>query len=166
MIKFSLRCADGHEFESWFKEGVAFDAQAGAGLISCPVCQSASVSKAIMAPALARRDRFNEAPAVSAQAAPSQGAAAPDVPAVAGGPVEIFSAADAKLREMVAAFRQRVLENSDDLGDKLAEEALKIHHGLAPDRPIHGQASYENVRLLIEEGVNILPLPRAPGEFN
>ncbi|ACK52573.1 protein of unknown function DUF1178 [Methylocella silvestris BL2] len=166
MIKFSLRCANGHEFESWFKEGVAFDAQAEAGLISCPTCQSASVSKAIMAPALARRDRVEGPPAASAQGAPAQSAPAPDVPAPAGGPVEIFSAADTKLREMIAEFRQRVLDNSDDLGDKFAEEALKIHHGLAPDRPIHGQASHDNVRLLIEEGVNILPLPRAPGEFN
>ncbi len=165
MIKFSLRCANGHEFESWFRQGSDFEAQVEAGLISCPACQSVSIAKAIMAPALALRDR-PEAPPAAAQDAPGTSAPAPDAPAPAGGPVEIFSAADTKLRDMITAFRQRLVENSDDLGEKFAEEALKIHHGLAPDRPIHGQADHDSVRLLIEEGVRILPLPRAPGEFN
>lgn len=158
MIRFALRCAGGHQFESWFQNGSAFDSQAAAGLVSCPVCQSSAVSKAIMAPSLARRDR-EEVCAVGQQA-PAE--ASPE----ASAPVPMFNAADGEVRKMVVELRKRILETSDDLGPKFAEEALKIHHGLVPDRPIHGQASFEEARTLIEEGVKIMPLPRLPGEMN
>lgn len=158
MIKFALRCAEGHQFESWFQSGPAFDTQVSSGLVSCPICQSSSVSKAIMAPSLARGDR-EEASVVARQApvAPSSEGSAP---------VPMFNAVDSEVRRMVVELRNRILETSDDLGAKFAEEALKIHHGLVPDRPIHGQASLEEARTLIEEGVQIMPLPRLPGDLN
>lgn len=157
MIRYALQCANGHAFESWFQSGPAFDAQAAARLVSCPVCQSPDVVKSIMAPAVARSDRL-AAPAV--QGAPVQAEAA------SGANVALLSAADAERRAMVAELRRRILEHSTDLGSKFADEALKIHQGLVPDRPIHGQASVEEARLLVEEGVNIMPIPPLPGEFN
>ncbi len=155
MIKFALRCANGHDFESWFQSGAAFDAQSSSGLVACPICQTTSVAKAIMAPSLARRDRGAGAPVAEtpAEAEPSA-------------PVALVSAADAKTRAMIVELRKRILEQSDDLGANFAEEALKIHHGLVPDRPIHGQASAEEARTLVEEGVNIMPIPGLPGDLN
>jgi len=157
MIKYALHCANGHAFESWFQSGPVFDAQAASGLVSCPVCQSSAVAKAIMAPAVARGDR-GAAPII--RDAPAQ----PD--AAEGSNLALLSAADAERRAAIVELRRRILEHSADLGAKFAEEALKIHQGLVPDRPIHGQASVEEARVLIEEGVNIMPIPRLPGEFN
>ncbi|WP_395665125.1 DUF1178 family protein [Methylocella sp.] len=163
MIKFALRCDEGHEFESWFQLGAAFDAQAQAGLIRCPACGSASVSKAIMAPALARLSA-EETRAAESQAKDSDGAAAP-APAPQGGPV-LISAADANLRAVMDELRRHILENTDDLGDKFVEEAWRIHHGEAPDRAIRGQASADEARRLLEEGVLLTPLPRGPEDLN
>ncbi|MGO9674714.1 MAG: DUF1178 family protein [Methylocella sp.] len=157
MIKYALHCANGHAFESWFQSGPVFDAQAASGLVSCPVCQSSAVVKAIMAPAVARSDR-DGAPVICDAPAP------PD--ATKGQNVALLSAADAERRATIVELRRRILEHSVDLGAKFAEEALKIHQGIVPDRPIHGQASFEEARALIEEGVDIMPIPRLPGEFN
>lgn len=154
MIKFALRCSNGHEFESWFRDGGAFEAQAGAGMVSCAICQDGAVSKAIMAPALALKDRQEPRRGESAAASCASPAVSP------------CSKTDAEMRELTAELRRRILENSDNLGEAFAEEALKIHQGEAPDRPIHGQANLEEARLLVEEGVAIFPLPRAPGELN
>ncbi len=157
MIKFSLRCSNRHEFESWFQNGAVFEAQASSGLIACPICQCAKVSKAIMAPAIARRDRDEPAPECAASPPPHPEAAAP---------VALLSTADEKVRARIAELRQRILEHSDDLGADFAAEALKIHQGVVPDRPIHGRASLEEAHALIEEGVQIMPIPRAPGDLN
>ncbi len=154
MIRYALRCANGHGFESWFQSSVAFDAQAASALILCPVCQSSDVAKAIMAPALAH----------GATAAIDDAPALPHAPESAN--VALLSPADAERRTMIVELRRRILEHSADLGRNFPEEALKIHHGLVPDRPIHGEASVEDARLLIEEGVSIMPIPRLPGEFN
>lgn len=155
MIKFVLRCSEGHEAESWFHDGAAYDHQARQGLIRCPVCGSPSVSKAIMAPALVRGERAPETP----KRPPGGEAESLQPPAV-------FCAADEKLRALMKEFRRRVLEETVDLGDKFVEEALKIESGEAPDRAIRGQASAQDVRMLLEEGVRVLPVPRAPGDFN
>lgn len=116
MIKYALHCANGHAFESWFQSGPVFDAQAASGLVSCPVCQSSAVAKAIMAPAVARSDR-GAAPIV--RDAPAQ-------PEPAEGPnLALLSAADAERRAAIVELRRRILEHSADLGPKFAEEALK-----------------------------------------
>lgn len=158
MIKFALRCANGHGFESWFQSGAAFEAQTAAGLVACPACQTAAVEKAIMAPALARGP-------TAAPAAPPEAPAAPPGPAPAG-PLALLSAADGERRALIVELRRRILEQSTDLGGKFADEALKIHQGLAPDRAIHGEASFADATRLMEEGVFIMPIPRLPGELN
>jgi hypothetical protein len=152
MIRFALRCARGHEFETWFQSGAVFDAQAKAGLIACPLCRATEVSKAIMAPAVASRARIE--PSESAPKTKSQTA------------VALFGQRDLELRAMINAFRKRVFEVAEDVGTGFAEEARKIHDGLVPERAIHGQAKYEEARALLEEGVAILPLPPALDDFN
>lgn len=152
MIKFSLLCARGHEFQSWFQSGEAFEAQAKSGLVLCPLCQAAEVTKAIMAPAIASRGSASGAtPQAHPQSQPNA--------LLPGRHV-------AEMRETIEAFRNRVFENAEDVGMRFADEARNIHDGLAPMRPIHGRASFDDARALIEEGVAILPVPPLPEEYN
>ncbi len=154
MIKFALRCSNGDAFESWFKSGSAYDEQVSAGQVVCPICQCSSVTKAIMAPFLS--SRREDAGKDEEAAAP-----APVVPAAM-----IFSERDAHLREILAQLREHILATSDDLGSNFADEALRNHRGAAPERAIRGQASFDDIQLLADEGVRVLPVPRTPGDFN
>jgi hypothetical protein len=150
MIKFALLCARGHEFESWFQNGEAFETQSESGLVHCPFCQATQVTKAIMAPAITSRGEKERAdPATPAE---SQ--------------VALLDHRDLELRAMMDAVRKRIFDAADDVGARFPEEARKIHNGLVPERPIHGRASFEEARALIEEGVGIWPVPPLPDEHN
>jgi hypothetical protein len=153
MIKFALSCDGGHEFESWFQNGGAYEAQSKSGLIHCPICQTPRVAKAIMAPALAYHGRNEDVPA-------------PAVPVEPSTKVALIDDRDRELRTLIEDVRKRILEHTDNVGARFADEARRIHDGLAPDRAIHGQATSEEARALIEEGIAILPIPQLPGEFN
>ncbi|MEM9168405.1 MAG: DUF1178 family protein [Pseudomonadota bacterium] len=141
MIKYTLRCDANHEFEGWFRASDDFDAQAADGRLSCPVCGSSEVRKAIMAPAVAR----------TARPAANDAARAEKL---------------AKIREAIrdAAGRARayVEKNFDYVGPSFPEEARRIHYGETPERRIYGEASGEEARALADEGVEIAPLPAAP----
>ncbi|HET6378996.1 MAG TPA: DUF1178 family protein [Methylocella sp.] len=151
MIKYGLVCAQGHAFQSWFQSSAVFDAQAERGLILCPICQSPEVSKDIMAPAIAKQHgREPEAPPAS-QSQPA---------------VALLGEREKEIRAMIRALRARIFEVAEDVGPRFAEEARKIHEGLVPERPIHGQANYEDARALIEDGVAILPVPSLPEDQN
>ncbi|SFK75812.1 DUF1178 family protein [Methylocapsa palsarum] len=151
MIKFSLVCAKGHEFISWFRNGAAYESQTKAGLISCPECQETIVRKAIMAPAIAvTRPGEIKDPSASSESTP--------------GP--LLGEDDRTLRAAVEELRSRILEHSDDVGADFPREARKIHDGLVSERAIHGRASYEEARALIEDGIRILPLPTLPEDFH
>jgi hypothetical protein len=152
MIKFALLCARGHEFQSWFQSSEAFDTQVESGLVLCPLCQVAEVTKAIMAPAIASRGEAARAkPPAQAQSQTK---------------VALLDRRDRKSRAMIEAFRRRIFAEADDVGTSFPEEARKIHNGLVPERPIHGQASIGDARALIEEGVPVLPVPPSPDEYN
>lgn len=141
MIHFALVCDKDHGFEGWFSSGVEFDAQSARGLVECPVCGSHSVGKALMAPAIAAPRSPDERPlAMDPQKRDMM----------------------RKLREMVQAVRQ----NSEDVGDRFAEEARKIHLGESEVRGIVGRASGEDARALIEEGIEIAPLPEFPDDLS
>jgi hypothetical protein len=154
MIKFSLVCSGGHEFESWFQNGAAFDAQAKASLVSCPICHVTQVTKAIMSPAIAYRSHTGSAPVQSTPQNES------------GSSVALLSSRDQELRAMIEGVRKRILEQTDNVGADFFEEAQKMHHGLAPKRAIHGLASFEEASALLEEGIGILPIPPLPGDYN
>jgi hypothetical protein len=135
MIRYALLCEQAHEFEGWFGSSDDFDDQAGRGLLECPVCGSKSVSKQIMAPAVAgtrKRGASGEAPSRQ------------------------------MMMEAMGRMRRHVEENFDYVGDRFAREARDIHEGKSEERGIYGEASPQEVKALVEEGVPVAPLPPAP----
>lgn len=156
MIRYNLVCDHAHEFESWFATSSSFEEQAQRGFVTCPVCSSAKVARAIMAPNVARTDLGEKPSAASAsqEQAPAAGAAP--------GPALLIGEQEAALRSMVRELHRQVREKAEHVGERFAEEALKIHHGETDQRPIYGSASLEDARMLHDEGVEFMPLPRLP----
>lgn len=154
MIKYALVCEAEHEFESWFPSGESFDEQAKRGFVACPYCQSINVSKAIMAPNVARKDR---------DAAPAE---APALPAAAPQGVALLDEKQQQLRAMMRELHEKIVASSDDVGERFPEEARKMHEGEAPARSIRGKASFEEARSLLDEGIPVLPIPDLPEERN
>jgi hypothetical protein len=147
MIRFSLICEAGHEFDGWFASNDAFDTQKKRGLIDCPICGTAKVDKALMAPGVITSDRK----AAKSSGAPAQLVLDPER-------AEMM----AKLREMAKAVRA----NADYVGGDFAEEARRIHFGEADARGIYGEASADEVRGLLEDGVPVAPIPVLPEDRN
>lgn len=168
MIQYSLKCAEGHSFDSWFQSAAAFDKLAAAGMVSCAVCGSTEVTKAIMAPRV-RPGRK----AVSGVGEPEPQAAEASAPVSASAPVPAHAAAQhgpgllsrpsGEVEKAIAELRRKVEETSDYVGGDFVREARAMHLGEAPERAIHGEAKLEDARELIEEGVPVMPLPFRPG---
>ena len=153
MIRYALVCDAGHEFESWFPGASAYDEQARRGFVTCPMCNSAKVSKAIMAPSVARKDREEPQRA----------------PADAGPPPQQVALIDEKmqaLRAMMREMRAKIMEETTDVGAAFPEEARKMHDGVAEQRPIRGEASWEEAQALSEEGIDVMPIPFLPDDRN
>lgn len=148
MIKFHLICEHEHEFEGWFASNGEFQEQKKRDLLSCPICESGKVTKALMAPSV-RPSRKGNVPAPSTNVAMSGGA---------GIAAETLS----KLR----ALRKEIESVAENVGEKFPEEARKIHYGEAEARGIYGKASLEDAASLHEEGVNVFPLPELPEDKN
>jgi len=143
MIKYSLRCAQGHGFEAWFSNSGAYETQASARQILCPNCGNDGIQKALMTPnVVSGRSRETQAPS-------------PPAPNP-----------QAEIVAMVRRLREHVAQHSEYVGPRFAEEARKIHHEEAEPRGIHGEASEKDVKLLKEEGVEFYPLPALPEEHN
>jgi len=138
MIRYSLKCASGHGFESWFQSAEAFATLQGAGQVSCPVCGATKVEKELMAPAVH----------------PARKAAAAESPTLAEPANELEAA--------IAALKKQIEENSEYVGMNFAAEARRIHAGEAPERAIHGEAKPEDARKMLEEGLPVAPLPFLP----
>jgi hypothetical protein len=162
MIRYALVCDNAHEFESWFASSSSFEDQVRRGLVACPLCGSKHVDRAIMAPNVARTDRSARAIEVEPQVSPV--AAAP-TPAPAA-PAALMGEQEIALRQMLTDLHKHVAENAEHVGPRFADEALKIHHGESDSRPIYGEATSEDARMLHEEGVEFMPLPRLPGTSN
>lgn len=159
MIRYALVCDHAHEFESWFASSSSFEDQLRRGLVACPICDSKHVERAIMAPNVARTDR---GPRVVEAASETSPAAAPSAPA----PAALIGEKEIALRQMLTELHKHVAENAEHVGPRFADEALKIHHGESDSRPIYGEATSEDARMLHEEGVEFMPLPRLPGTSN
>ncbi len=164
MIRYALACDRAHEFESWFPSSDAYDAQRARGLVECPVCGSAKVEKQIMAPRVARTDK-GTAPNLPV---PVPAPAKPDAPEAspAPHPVALFSEKERELRAMVKALREHVEKTAEHVGGRFPDEARKMHYGEIEHRSIYGEATPAEARELIEEGVEIHPLPIVPDERN
>ena len=163
MIAFTLACEAGHEFESWFSSGAAFEQQAKRRLVACPLCGSPKVSKTVMAPSVARTDNRTRQQAV--ETAPPPPDATPHPPQ-APQPHAVLGEPERKLRDMIRTLRKHVAENADYVGRKFPEEARQMHHGEIEHRSIWGEASHEEAKALAEEGVEVHPLPMLPDERN
>lgn len=150
MIKYSLKCAAGHAFDSWFASADAYEALAEAGRLQCAVCGSTDVQKALMAP------RVTPSRSKSVQQAPGS----PVEPAIqTAAPAPNLSEPGSEMEAAIAEFRAKVEENTVDVGSSFAQEARAIHEGTAPERAIRGQANAKEARALLEDGVPVLPLP-------
>ena len=159
MIVFDLQCGDGaHVFEAWFGSSSDYEDQRERGLVSCPICGSADISKAVMAPAVgAKGNQVGEGSGAPTDAALPVSNANPD-------PAQMKA-----MLESLAKEQAKALENSDYVGDKFADEARAMHDGEIDDRPIHGQTSVEDAKALLEDGVPVAPLPlpiRSPKSEN
>ena len=152
MIRYALACEAGHEFESWFPASADYEAQRARGLVTCPVCDSPKVDKQIMAPSVARTDKTVGRPAA--------------VPAAAPQPMAMFSEKEREFRAMLKAFREHVTRNADYVGQSFADEARKMHYGETEHRSIYGEASLAEAKELLEEGIEVHPLPPVPDERN
>ena len=163
MIRYALACDTGHEFETWFPGSADYEAQLARGLVACPFCNSAKVEKQIMAPSIARKHR---APALPAPVTEAPGESAPQVPAPQAQPMAVFSEKEKEFRAMVKAFREHVTKNADYVGQGFADEARKMHYGEIEHRSIYGEANLAEARELLEEGIEVQPLPIVPDERN
>lgn len=153
MIRFALKCSQGHGFESWFASGAAYETLRAGGHLACPVCGDTGIEKALMTPALQPE---RAAPEVAPADPPS--APTPAIPEAG----TLMSTGDRALEEKLAALRRHVEENAEYVGKDFADEARQMHLGDAPERPIYGEARIEEARALVEEGVPVAPLPFLP----
>ncbi len=142
MIRYSLSCDNAHEFEGWFSESADFDRQVASGFLTCPVCNSAAISKLLMAPSVSTARKKDEMQTLAMDAARKE--------------------AMAKLKEAVDAIKA----NAEDVGAKFPEEARKIHYGEADARGIIGKATPDEAQALVDEGIEIAAIPVLPDDIN
>ena len=139
MIVFDLSCGGGHVFEAWFGSSDDYQQQRDRGLVSCPICGASEVDKAVMAPNVSPKGNSGTA------AVPMRNAPAPD-----------------EMKAMLTALAKaqaKVLAGSEHVGSRFADEARAIHEGDAPERQIHGQATREEAKALVADGIPVAPLP-------
>lgn len=138
MIQYTLKCDSGHHTESWFKSAAAYDALEAAGHLSCAVCGSVKISKALMAPRVVAKTEDTAAPQ------------------------PMLSKPDADVERAIAELRDKVEATSDYVGESFATEARAMHLGDVPERSIYGEARLDQAKELIEDGVPLMPLPFRP----
>jgi len=160
MIRYSLRCEAGHAFESWFQSSSAYEQQEKRKLVNCPACGSDKVERAIMAPQIvSKKGRDSTAPAPAPAPAASTEVTAP-------GSTPLMMAQERELRAKLKELRDHIVKNADNVGERFPNEARKMHYGDIEHRPIYGEASPDEARALIDEGVEVSPLPVLPDDRN
>ncbi|WP_028218504.1 DUF1178 family protein [Paraburkholderia oxyphila] len=137
-----LQCPDGHRFEGWFASADDFESQLSRKLVECPMCGATNVSRVPSAP------RLNLSGASEAQSTASQAS-----------PAGQMAQAAAQWQAHAMRVMREVLEKTENVGDRFAEEARRIHYNEAPARNIRGVASAEDAQALVEEGIDVMPLP-------
>ncbi|MCM2475178.1 DUF1178 family protein [Rhizobium sp. CG5] len=142
MIRYALTCDNGHAFEGWFAKSDDFDSQKAMGFLTCPSCGSVDVGKSLMAPSVATGRQKDVIHALAIEQAQKN--------------------AIAKMKQAIASIKA----NSEDVGERFPEEARKIHYGEADARGIIGQASPSEVKALVDEGIDIAPIPVLPDDVH
>lgn len=146
MIRYTLKCDNAHQFESWFQSAEAYQSLASAGLVECPGCGSSKITKSLMAPGVSTSRKKTDEPALSPEA-PTQ---------------PVVSAPDPKMTEALTALRKHVEANSDYVGGNFAKDATAMHLGDIPSRSIYGEVAPEDAKRLAENGIPAVPLPFVP----
>lgn len=131
MIRYALVCEEGHNFDGWFRDSETFESQSSRRHVACPFCASTMVTRAVMAPNVARGGRDAEAE---------------------------------QLRGMLRKLRDKFVSGTEDVGERFPQEARAIEEGEAERRPIRGRATFEEAKALLEDGIEILPVPELPGD--
>ncbi len=163
MIRYALICSEAHEFEAWFRSASDFETQSGRGLVLCGVCGTTKVERALMAPnVVTARSR-------ALRSAPEPMLEEPSAVSVASQPTAVAVAPDPQQKAMLEALtelKRKVTASADYVGDRFAEEARKMHYGETPERGIYGEATGDEARALIDEGIDVHPIPVLPDERN
>lgn len=150
MIRYALVCEAAHEFDAWFRDSAAFDAQAADAAIQCPICRSASVAKAVMAPFVAR------------SGGPRAGQTPPPTGAEPDGDAKLDPSDDAvaaRMRAKMRGLRAAILAATEDVGERFPVEARRMRDGEAKSRPIRGAVELEEAKKLLEEDIDVWLLP-------
>jgi hypothetical protein len=163
MIRYNLRCERGHAFESWFQSSAAYESQEKRKLVNCPACGSAKVERAIMAPQIVSKKGRDNRENTKDNAMP---AAAATTDVAAAGSTPLMMAQERELRAKLKELRDHIVKNADNVGERFPNEARKMHYGDIEHRPIYGEASPDEARALIDEGVEVSPLPVLPDDRN
>lgn len=179
MIRYALVCDKHHEFESWFANSAAYDKQAEHGHITCPLCGSAKVEKALMTPGLGRSDspsrretRKESHPGSAGESDPAkeapaqQPAEAASCAAAIPAPAVMMSPQEQELRRKIRELRDHLVKNAENVGQQFPEEARKMHYGEAEHRSIYGVASAQDAEALHDEGIVFSALPVLPEDRN
>jgi hypothetical protein len=164
-----LRCAHGHRFEGWFGSEDDYLAQNGRGLVACPSCGDAHVTRLPSAPRLnlsGAREPAPKGPAKEQAPAPASASAAAPAGEAAATTSAHLPHAPAALAELHAAWlaaTRRLVERTEDVGERFAEEARRIHYGETPERAIRGRTDARERAALADEGIEVFTLPLPPG---
>ncbi len=149
MIHYQLRCSADHSFDGWFRDSAGFELQVARGLVACPECGDARVSRALMAPSIGKRRAT-----VTEDGAPQQPAPPPPEKAATPMPDHV--------RAVLQRIRAEVERNSDYVGPGFAEAARRIHRGEGPQRSIYGESTPEQAEALADEGIEVTRIPWVP----
>jgi hypothetical protein len=155
MIRYALQCDHGHAFESWFQNSSAYETQVKRKLVNCPGCGSANVEKAIMAPQI-----------VSKKARVPEKVPTPATDVAAPAPTPLLMSEERELRAKLKELRDHIVKSADNVGERFPNEARKMHYGEIEHRPIYGEASSDEARALMDEGVEVTALPVLPEDRN
>lgn len=163
-----LRCSHQHSFEGWFASEDDFQSQLARGLVACPICSDQGITKMLSAPRLNLSGARDASASSRASAAPDAQAAVPStlpqgateaVPSAPALPSEVAHMSPAQLQAAWMQMVKQVVANTEDVGSDFSEEARKMHYGEAEHRNIRGQATPEETQALLEEGIQVMPLP-------
>jgi hypothetical protein len=160
MIHYNLRCKKGHAFESWFQSSSAYESQERRKQVECPLCGSTDVERAIMAPQIVSKKGRTAKSLAEPVPAPAAEAVAP-APST-----PLLMAQERELRAKLKELRDHIVNNADNVGERFPNEARKMHYGDIEHRPIYGEASPDEARALIDEGVEVMPVPTLPEDRN
>lgn len=164
MIRYTLNCACGHAFESWFPSSQSYDSQRARGLVTCPSCNATTVEKAVMAPSVARTDKGERA--APALGEPGREGGTPTAPAAPTAPMALMGRPEGELADLLRRLRDHVVSNADYVGPDFADLARKMHEGELEHRSIYGEATQDEVKALREDEVEVFPLPVLPEDRN